>query len=91
MDTVLLIKLNTAAYDCYSFLFNWLETDKNPAEFKLQKSRRLNSIFGVDNQIELVPLKSVEQGFFRWSVFWKCLLLLFFSPLPLYSANLTML
>lgn len=91
MDTVLLIKLNTAAYDYYSFLFSWLETDKNPAAFKLLKSRRLNSIFCVDNQSELVPLKSVEQGFFKWPVIlqmFSAAVLLFY---PLLSINVTVL
>lgn len=91
MDAVLLIKPNTAVYDCYSFLFSWLETDKNPAAFKLLKSRRLNSIFSVDNHIELVPLKSVEQGFFKWPVFCRFFLLLFFSSIHFLSVNRTVL
>lgn len=87
MDTVLLIKLNTAAYDYYLFLFSWLETDKNPAAFKLLKSRRLNSIFCVDNQSELVPLKSVEQGFFKWPVILQMFsaAVLFFSSIHFWA------
>lgn len=80
-DIVLLIQLNKAVYDCYSFIFNWLETDKNSAAFKLLKSRRLNSIFSMDNQIELIVIKGVEPGFFKWFVFRRHFLLELFSTL----------
>lgn len=83
MDVVLLIKLNKAMYDCCLFLFNRLEIDKNYAAFKLLKSRRLNSVFGMDNQIELIVLKRVEPCSFKQFVFCRhvfCLVL--FSTLP---------
>lgn len=81
MDIVLLIKLNRAIYDWYSFLLNCLETDKNYAAFKL-KSTRLNSIFDVDNEIELIVLRRVELGFFKCFVFCRRFLLGLFSTLP---------
>lgn len=85
MDVALLTKLNKAVYDCSSFLFNRLETDKNYAAFRILKSRRLISVFSADNQIELTVGKRVEPGFFKQFVdcrhvfYWGCFLL--FHPL----------